>query len=125
MRKFAQGVDWIKVTATLIVGIIMVSQAYFLYLSSKVETGRNLLIIEKAPMRIIARWDNVDGEVENVELEKEFIKERINWVTIMSGADFIDYRFNENLNVNIRTETVKGDSNDISINETETLTNGH
>ena len=114
--------DWFKIIAILIVGVIMVSQAFFLYLSSTRENGRNLMTIEKSPMRVIVRWDNMDGEVRDIDLEKEFIKERMNIVKAVSDAEFIDYKFNDKLDINIRTETIKADTDNLDIAETETLT---
>jgi len=118
--------DWVKNNKPTIIMFLLVigfiAQGYFMYLTTTHGRARNLLIIEKAPVRLIARWDDVENEEKSKDVIKLEINERMKWYDTIIRVPFQDYKFNENIYIRINTLDLKSDKADIKLDEKSNIT---
>ena len=108
-----------------IVGVMMVlgfiAQGYFMYLTATSARSRNLVIVQKAPFRIIARWDSFADEGSKIEVVNANIAEREMWYQTAKAIPYVDYRFNENLYIRINTLDIKTKEAKVNLNEASSI----
>ena len=119
LRTFLRDNRLTIVGILVIVGFIF--QGYFMYLTATSKRARNLLIIEKSPYRIIARWDSFKNEGTNMVLQSSLAKEREMWNKIAKEVKFYDYKFNENFYIRVNTLDAKSDEAKVNLNELSSI----
>jgi len=119
--------DFIHNNKYTIIGIAVVigfiAQGYFMYLSSTSRRGRNLVIVEKSPFRVIARWDSFRNEETDLSATKALMEERELWYKTAKEIPFVDYRFTSELFIRVNTADIKSDEASVRLNESSSVNN--
>lgn len=108
-----------SIWVTLIVGITVSIQGYFLHQTNSQPKKRNLIILTKSPVRLISRWDTVfhpntikedkAGETATLVLNS--------LLTNIREEEFMQYKFNENIYIRVNTADIKSDEAQVNLNE--------
>ena len=98
-------------------------QGYFMYQTATSSRSHNLVIVQKAPYRMIARWDSFKGEGNDVEIIRANIDERIFFYQLAKDIPYQDYKFNENLYIRINTVDLKTKEAKVNLNESSAISN--
>ena len=102
-------------------------QGYYMHLTNSQPKKRNLVIVTKSPLRLIARWDtlarpdledNANAPERSRVGEVGLLIERI--LTSVDNDTFAPYKFNENVYIRINTADIKTDEAKINLDETTT-----
>ena len=114
-------------TRPVLLAIVLVAgfmvQGYFMYLTATSSRSHNLVVVQKAPYRMVARWDSFKGEGDDAAIIQANIDERIFFYQLAKDIPFEDYKFNENIYIRINTIDIKTKEAKVNLNESSAINN--
>lgn len=108
-----------SIWVTLIVGITVSIQGYFLHQTNAQPKKRNLIILTKSPVRLISRWDTVfhPNTIKDDKAGETATLVLNSLLTNIREEEFMQYKFNENIYIRVNTADIKSDEAQVNLNE--------
>ena len=96
--------------AAIFGAVALAFQAFFMYKTEAAPRKRNLIIITKSPLQVISKWDTPDYYNTNPVCMADNISKILDTV---HKEDYIAYKFNKEIIVNITSSDSKSDNSDL------------